>query len=144
MSPASFMSARIMETWAHGQDVADALGASREATPRLRHVAHIGVLARGYSYDTHGMTAPGEPVRVELDGPGAEKWTWNDGAKAFVSGDAYDFCLVVTQRRHPEDTDLVIEGEPAVEWMSIAQAYAGPPGEGRRPGQFEKRSAKQA
>ena len=141
MSPASFMSARIMETWAHGQDVADALGVRREATKRLRNVAHIGVLARGYSYEVNSRQAPAEPVRVELAGPDGEKWVWNEIARDRVTGDAYDFCLVVTQRRHIDDTDLAIEGALAEEWMSIAQAYAGPPGEGRRPGQFTKRSA---
>jgi uncharacterized protein (TIGR03084 family) len=144
MSPASFVSARIMETWAHGQDVADALGVHREATPRLRNVAHIGVLARGYAYEANGMTAPEESVRVELDGPEGVKWTWNEDASASVTGDAYDFCLVVTRRRHPDDTDLVLEGDPAKEWMSIAQAYAGPPGDGRKPGQFTKRRVRQA
>jgi uncharacterized protein (TIGR03084 family) len=142
MSPASFISARIMETWAHGQDCADALGVEREATPRLRNVAHVGVLARNYAYEVHGKSAPAEPVRVELDAPNGAKWTWNESAKDCVRGDAYDFCLVVTQRRHPDDTGLIIEGEPAREWMSIAQAFAGPPGEGRRPGQFGKRRTK--
>ncbi|HEV8277996.1 MAG TPA: maleylpyruvate isomerase family mycothiol-dependent enzyme, partial [Streptosporangiaceae bacterium] len=39
MSAASSVTARLMETWAHGQDVADALGRRREPTARLRHVA---------------------------------------------------------------------------------------------------------
>jgi uncharacterized protein (TIGR03084 family) len=142
MSPASFVSARIMETWAHGQDCADALGVFRESTPRLRNVAHVGVLARNYAYEANAMTAPSEQVRVELEGPGDAQWTWNELAEDCVRGDAYDFCLVVTQRRHPDDTDLVMEGDLAKEWMSIAQAYAGPPGDGRRPGQFERRSAR--
>ena len=139
MSPASFVSARIMETWAHGQDVADALGIERDSTPRLKHVAHIGVLARTYAYEANGKTPPPEPVRVELTGPNGETWTWNEIGEASVKGDAYDFCLVVTQRRHPNDTNLVMEGDAAEEWMSIAQAYAGPPGAGRKPGQFKKR-----
>jgi uncharacterized protein (TIGR03084 family) len=142
MSPASFISARIMETWAHGQDCADALGVFRESTKRLRNVAHVGVLARNYAYEAHGMTAPSETIRVELDGPEGAKWTWNELAEDCVRGDAYDFCLVVTQRRHLDDTDLVMEGDLATEWMSIAQAYAGPPGDGRRPGQFERRSVR--
>jgi uncharacterized protein (TIGR03084 family) len=141
MSPASFISARIMETWAHGQDCADALGILREATSRLRNVAHVGVLARNYAYEVNGKAAPPDPVRVELDGPSGDRWTWNDEGKDCVRGDAYDFCLVVTRRRHPDDTDLVMEGESAREWMSIAQSYAGPPGDGRAPGQFAKRSA---
>ena len=50
-----------------------------------------------------------------------------------------DFCRVVTQRRHVDDTDLRITGQSAHEWMALAQAFAGPPGQGRKPGQFPKR-----
>jgi hypothetical protein len=53
-----------------------------------------------------------------------------------VTGTALDFCLAVTQRRHLDDTALKVKGPAATEWMSIAQAFAGAPGGGRRPGQF--------
>ena len=139
MSPASFITARLMETWAHGQDVADALGLAREPTERLRHVAHIGVRARPNSYASRGLEPPAGEVRVDLRGPGGDRWVWNEAAEPGVTGDAVDFCLVVTQRRHLDDTDLVVEGDAAREWMAIAQAFAGPPGSGRRPGQFPKR-----
>ena len=141
MKPASFISARLMETWAHAQDVADALGADREATSNLRHVAHIAVLARRFSYTANGLTPPDEPVYVELRAPDGSSWTWSEPASDSVRGDAFDFCLVATQRRHVADTDLDVEGPRAREWMSIAQTYAGPPGPGRRPGQFPKRSS---
>jgi uncharacterized protein (TIGR03084 family) len=138
MGARSFATARLMETWAHGQDVVDALGASRPATDRLRHVAHIGVRARPFAYVTHGMTMPEADVFVSLDPPsGGDPWTWGDQSRPDrVSGPALDFCLVVTQRRHPADTTLVAQGPNAVEWMGIAQAFAGPPGEGRTAGQF--------
>ncbi|HEY9484272.1 MAG TPA: TIGR03084 family metal-binding protein [Micromonosporaceae bacterium] len=137
MSAASALTARLMETWAHGQDIADALGVVRQPTDRLKHVAHIGVGARAFSFAAHGRSAPDAPVRVELAAPGGETWTWGPaGADDRVSGPALDFCLVVTQRRHLDDTALRIEGPAATEWMSIAQAFAGPPGPGRRPGQF--------
>lgn len=138
MSPASFVTARLMETWAHGQDVVDALGLSREPTDRLRHVSFLGVRARRNSYAAQGKELPPEEVRVELTGPGGERWAWNEDAGDSVVGDAVDFCLVVTQRRHPADTGLVIDGPLATEWMSIAQAFAGPPGPGRAPGQFPR------
>ena len=54
MSAASLLTARLMETWAHGQDIADALGVVRQPTGRLKHVAHIGVGARAFSYAAHG------------------------------------------------------------------------------------------
>src|SRR5664280_817439 len=58
MGVLSFISARLMETWAHGQDVCDALGVERMATTRLRHIAHLGVRARPFSYLVRGMEVP--------------------------------------------------------------------------------------
>jgi uncharacterized protein (TIGR03084 family) len=137
MGAVSFVTARLMETWAHGQDVVDALGATRPATARLRHVAHIGVTARPFSFAAHGLESPSDPVRVELRGPSGDEWTWGPaGAPDRVRGDALEFCLVVTQRRHLVDTGLDVRGPVATQWMTIAQAFAGPPGSGRQPGQF--------
>lgn len=135
MSAASSLTARIMETWAHGQDVADTVGAVREPTDRLRHVAHIGIGARTYSYAVNGLEMDSAPIRVELDAPSGARWTWGpeDGADR-VSGPALDFCLAVTQRRHRDDTALVIAGPAATEWMTIAQAFAGEAGTGRKAG----------
>ena len=134
MSAASSLTARIMETWAHTQDIADALGVSREPTPRLRHVAHIGVGARAFSYAVRGKTPPPDPIRVELIGPDGALWTWGPPeAENRVTGPALDFCLLVTQRRHRDDLALDIEGPAAAEWMAIAQAFAGAAGTGRSP-----------
>lgn len=139
MSPASFITARIMETWAHGQDILDSLGIAREPTDRLYHVAHLGVRARPFGFTVRGMTAPDVPIRVELNAPDGDTWAWDDaGVPDRVTGSALDFCLVVTQRRHIADTDLVVEGPAATAWMEVAQCFAGPPGEGRAPGQFSK------
>ena len=135
MSAASSATARLMETWAHGQDVADALGAVREPTDRLRHVAHLGVRTAGFAFVLRGRPAPEVPVRVELDAPSGERWTWGpEDAADRVDGTALDFCLVVTQRRHRDDTGLRVRGPVATEWMSIAQAFAGAPADGRAPG----------
>ena len=137
MAARSFATARLMETWAHGQDVADALGIIRPATDRLRHVAHIGVRARPFSYATRSMPMPAVDVRVELVGPSGDTWVWGDEASPQrVTGSALDFCLLATQRRHVADTTLVARGDAAAEWLSIAQAFAGPAGEGRAAGQF--------
>ena len=135
MSAASLLTARIMETWAHGQDIADALGARRTPTPALRHVAHLGVRAFANSYRARKLPVPSVEVRVALDGPSGEAWAWGpESALNRVDGPALDFCLVVTQRRHVDDTALVTRGEVASEWMTIAQAFGGPPGAGRRAG----------
>jgi uncharacterized protein (TIGR03084 family) len=128
MSTLSFATARLMETWSHGQDVADAVGAPWPPTDRLRHVAHIGVTTRGWSYVNRGREVPEGDVRVELTSPSGEIWTWGpEDAENRVTGPAVDFCLVATQRRHPADTSLVTEGPLAEEWIGIAQAFAGPP-----------------
>jgi uncharacterized protein (TIGR03084 family) len=128
MSTLSFATARLMETWSHGQDVADTLGAPWPPTDRLRHVAHIGVSTRGWSYVNRGREVPPGEIRVELTAPSGELWTWGpEGATNRVAGPALDFCLVATQRRHPDDAVIEIEGPLAEEWIGIAQAFAGPP-----------------
>lgn len=137
MSVASSVTARLMETWAHGQDIADTVGVQRAPTHRLRHVAHIGVGARAFSYAANRLPMPAEPVRVELVAPSGELWTWGPSdAQDRVTGPAIDFCLLVTQRRHRLDTAVQAAGPAASEWLTIAQSFAGPPGPGRRPGQF--------
>ncbi|GAB3111534.1 TIGR03084 family metal-binding protein [Janibacter alkaliphilus] len=129
MSPRSMATARLMETWAHGQDVADALGVERTPTDRLRDVAHLGVRTRDYAYGLHGRTPPTAPFAVELDSPGGGTWTWHDDTDEVagtVRGSALDFCLVVTQRRPVQETGLRATGEAAA-WLTFAQAFAGAP-----------------
>jgi uncharacterized protein (TIGR03084 family) len=143
MSATSMATGRIMETWAHGQDVADTLGVSRTPTARLRHVVHLGIRTLGHGFTTHGRAAPDSPVRVELVAPpaagsgigsGPEVWVYGPADSAnVVSGPALDFCLLVTQRRHRADLALVATGPIAQEWLDVAQAFAGPAGAGREP-----------
>ncbi len=128
MSTLSFATARLMETWSHGRDVADTVGAAWPSTDRIRHVAHIGVTTRGWSYVNRGMEFPGGDVRVELVAPSGAVWTWGpEDAADRLTGAAEEFCLVATQRRHRSDTGLKAEGDLAAEWLGIAQAFAGPP-----------------
>lgn len=144
MSAASMATARLMETWAHGQDVADALGVERVPTARLKHVAHLGVRTRPYGYLVHGLPAPESEVRVELTGPGGEQWTWGPvDAPARVSGQALDFCLLVTQRRNRADLALEATGD-ADAWLDVAQVFAGPPGAGRPAGAYDSHPASSA
>ena len=143
MSGVSFITARLMETWSHGLDVVDVVRAERPDTDRLRHVAFIGVRTRPFSYANRGMQMPETPVRVELTSPSGATWILGDeSASDCISGSATDFCRVVTQRRHLADTTLVVKGPAAEEWMSIAQAFAGPPGGGRKPGEFADEAAR--
>ncbi|MFD7492284.1 TIGR03084 family metal-binding protein [Streptomyces sp. NPDC059832] len=134
MSVASMATARIMETWAHGQDIADALGVTRTPTARLRHVARIGVRARDYAYLVRGIKAPEEEFRVELDAPDGELIVFGaPDATQRVTGPLVDFCLLVTQRAHRDDLAVRAVGPDADQWLDIAQAFAGPAGPGRAP-----------
>jgi uncharacterized protein (TIGR03084 family) len=127
MSAMSAATARLMETWAHGVDVVDALGVRLEGTSRLRHIAHLGFRTLGFSFSHHGLEVPAIPVRVELTGEG-RRWVFGpEGARDVVRGTALDFCLVVTQRRHVDDTSLAVHGPVAAAWMDVAQIFAGPP-----------------
>lgn len=132
MSASSMATARLMETWAHGLDVADALGVTRPATARLRAIAHIGVRTRDFAFTVHGLPLPTEPFAVELTGPDGDTWTWGpQDAAQRVTGSAEDFCMLVTQRRPPARLDVTAVGVDASKWLTIAQAFAGPPGAGR-------------
>ncbi|MGV9251677.1 TIGR03084 family metal-binding protein [Streptomyces sp. NPDC003697] len=134
MSAASMATARLMETWAHGQDVADALGVARTPTDRLRHVAWLGVRTRDFAHGVHGLPVPADPFRVELTAPSGEVWAYGpEDAPQRVTGPAVDFCLLVTQRAHRSDLALRADGPAADRWLDIAQAFAGPPGSGRPP-----------
>jgi uncharacterized protein (TIGR03084 family) len=134
MSPASMATARFMETWAHTLDVADGLGVTLAPTDRVRHVAHLGVRTRNYAYSVHEIAPPTEEFRIDLVSPSGELWTWGpEDAAQTLTGSAYDFCLLVTQRAHRDDLDLVAVGPDVDRWLDIAQAFAGPSGEGRAP-----------
>lgn len=132
MSAASMATARLMETWAHGLDVADALGVTVAATARLKPIAHLGVRTRDFAFAVHGLTPPAEAFRVELAAPGGGTWAWGpEDAPQRVRGSALDFCFLVTQRRPRAELEVTAEGVDAGTWLSIAQAFAGPPGSGR-------------
>jgi uncharacterized protein (TIGR03084 family) len=134
MSPTSMATARFMETWAHGLDVTEALGADRPPSDRIRHVVHLGVRTRNFSFGAHSLTPPAEEFRVELKAPSGEIWAFGpEEAAQTVTGSAYDFALLVTQRRHRDDLDLTAVGPDADRWLDVAQAFAGPPGEKRKP-----------
>ncbi|MFI2642763.1 TIGR03084 family metal-binding protein [Streptomyces sp. NPDC018610] len=134
MSAASVATGRLMETWAHGQDVADALGVARPPTDRLRHVVRIGVRTRDFAFGVRGLPVPGEEFRVEVVAPSGALWAYGpEDAAQRVTGPALDFCLLVTQRAHRTDLAVRAEGPDADRWLDVAQAFAGAPGAGRAP-----------
>ena len=133
MKAPSAVIARLMETWAHGHDVAEAVGINRAPTERLFHIAELGVKTFSWSYINRGLEVPAERVRVALRGPSGSTRVWNDQMSNSITGPVDEFCLVVAQRQNYLDTTLVIEGEVARSWMEVAQIFAGPPGPGRPP-----------
>lgn len=132
MSPVSFLAARLMETWAHGVDVRDAAGLPVPDGPGLRFICELGVRTHDWSYAVRGLDPPPRP-RVQL-GHGRDSWVWDgESGAGQLSGAAVDFALLVTQRRHRDDLQLAADGPGADRWLDVAQAFAGPPGPGRRP-----------
>lgn len=137
LPPSILAAAGMMELFGHGQDVYDALGIDRIPTDRIGHLAFFGTRTRDFGYLAHGLTPPAEEFRFELTAPSGLVWNFGpDDAAERVTGPAWDFCLLVSRRRHHADLALSATGAEAARWLGIAQAYRGPAGEGRRAGQF--------
>lgn len=135
MSARSFATARLMETWAHGQDIWDVMRRRRPGSPRLKHIAHLGVTTFVWTFVNRGMPVPEVAPCLALEAPDGSTWTWGDaGGEHRVSVTAGDFCLVVTQRRHVQDTALQYTPGPVATWLGIAQCFAGSPADAPAPG----------
>ncbi len=138
LPPAVLAAAGMMELFAHGQDIADALGVTRERTDRLWWIAFFVSLTWDFGYQSRGLTPPATPFRFELTAPSGATWEFGPAdAEQKITGPAEDLCLLATRRRHRDDLALTATGADADAWLDIAQAYRGPAGEGRRPGQFK-------
>jgi len=128
MSVRMSITARQMETWAHGQALFDLLRKPRAESDRLKNIAVIGVKTYGWTFANRKMEPPGPPPHIRLTAPSGGVWEFNDpSSDNLVVGDAIDFCQVVAQTRNVTDTGLALTGEPAKAWMEIAQCFAGPP-----------------
>ncbi|TNM34639.1 TIGR03084 family protein [Streptomyces sedi] len=137
LPPAVLASAGMMEVFAHGQDIADALAIRRAPTDRIAPLVAFGVRTRDFAYLAQGIKPPAEEFRFELTAPSGQLWAFGpEDAEQRVTGTAHDFCLLVARRRHATDLSLEANGVAATAWLEIAQAYRGPAGDGRRPGQF--------
>ena len=132
MSARSFATARLMECWSHGLDALDGAAVAPVDSDRLEHIAHLGVITRAFAYATRGLEPNAEPLRVELTLPSGAQWSRGEADAAhLIRGAAGDFCRVATQRIHYLDTALQYTPGAAEEFLQVAQAFAGPPGEGR-------------
>ncbi|TDC42928.1 TIGR03084 family metal-binding protein [Micromonospora sp. KC213] len=136
--PAGVLAAAgMMELFGHGQDIADALGVHRERTDRIRHLVGFAVRTWDFGYLARGLEVPAVQLRFEITAPSGAQWTFGPAdSPERVSGPAVDLCLLVTRRRHRADLALTAIGDEADRWLDIAQAYRGPAGPGRAPGQF--------
>ncbi|WP_158883446.1 TIGR03084 family metal-binding protein [Amycolatopsis anabasis] len=143
LPPAILAAAGVMELFAHGQDIFDALGVSPARTDRIRHLVAFSVRTWTFGYVARGLPVPDVAFRFELVAPSGALWTYGpaDGDQT-IRGPAVDFCLLTTRRRHRADLALRAVGADADHWLDIAQAYRGPAGAGRRPGQFATTAAK--
>jgi uncharacterized protein (TIGR03084 family) len=137
LPPGVLACAGIMEMFGHGQDIADALGVTRKPTDRLQHLVGFAVVVWDFGYQARGLTPPAEPFRFEITAPSGALWAFGpQDAAQRITGPAQDFCLLVTRRRNRADLALTATGPDADKWLDIAQAYRGPAGDGRSPGQF--------
>ena len=128
MSVRSSITARLMETWAHGQAVYDLLGVIRRNTDRIRNIVVLGVNTYGWSFKVRRETPPASMPHLRLTAPSGEVWTWNAPSdRDLIAGAAEEFCQVVTQVRNIADTALTVRGAAAEAWMRQAQCFAGPP-----------------
>ena len=131
-----FTTARLMETWAHGQEVYDLMRAPRTHSDRIRNIATIGVKTFAWAFANRGLDVPGPPPYVRLDAPSGAVWEWNEpSTTSRIAGSAVDFCRTVTQVRNVADTSLEVTGDVARRWMAIAQCFAGPPADPPKPGE---------
>jgi uncharacterized protein (TIGR03084 family) len=134
MSATSMATARYMETWAHGHDVAEGLGHTYPQTDGCKHVCHIGVRARANAYAMRSEQDPGTDIRVELVAPSGARWTWGgEEAENRITGSGYDFALLATRRRQRRDVDVQAEGDVADHFLDIVQTFAGMPGNDPKP-----------
>jgi len=128
MSVRSAITARLMETWAHGQEIHDVLGIERVEHDRIRNIAHLGVSTYGWTFVNRGEAAPEPAPYVRLTAPSGAIWEWGEPSEdECIEGAGVEFCRVVAQTRNIADTALSVTGPNATRWMSIAQCFAGPP-----------------
>jgi uncharacterized protein (TIGR03084 family) len=139
MSARSSLTARLMETWAHGQEVYDLRGVARLNGDRIRNIVVLGNNTYGWTFKVRGEEPPAPRPHLKLIAPSGEIWRYNDpNPEEMIEGLAEEFCQVVTQTRNIADTKLKVAGANAQNWMSKAQCFAGaaepppPPGARRR------------
>lgn len=140
MSVRSSVTARLMETWAHGQAVYDLLGVDRKTSDSaLKNIVMLGVNTFGWSFKAHRLEPPALMPYLRLVAPSGEVWEYGEPSfDSCIEGRADEFCQVVTQTRNIADTGLSVTGDAASAWMEKAQCFAGPPETPPAPGARRK------
>lgn len=127
MSARSAITARQMETWAHGFEIFDLLGQERQEHDRIKNIVILGANTFGWSHHVHGLPVPDAMPKLVLTAPFGDVWEMGEESAGRIEGAAVDFAAVVTQTRALADTGLAVKGEVAETWMAHAQCFAGPP-----------------
>ncbi|MEM8730056.1 MAG: TIGR03084 family metal-binding protein [Pseudomonadota bacterium] len=137
MSVRSSITARQMETWAHGMEVFDIMGRTRTDADRIANVVMLGVNTFGWSHKVQELDVPDQMPFLRLTAPSGAVWEYGEASDVErIEGPAVAFAQVVTQTRNVADTALRIAGPVAERWMQTAQCFAGgketPPAPGTR------------
>ncbi|MEM9532312.1 MAG: TIGR03084 family metal-binding protein [Pseudomonadota bacterium] len=135
MSVRSSITARQMETWAHGQAIYDALGQTRRNADRIKNLVFLGHNTYRFTFQNRGLPPPEPQPQLVLTAPSGATWALGEEAEGeSITGPAAAFCQVATQTRNVADTPLKVTGPNAHRWMEIAQCFAGPPVDPPAPG----------
>jgi uncharacterized protein (TIGR03084 family) len=131
----TFATLRLMETWAHGLDIKDAMADKIRPveegeddpladTPRLRHVAWLAHRMLPYAFRQAGEAFPESGIRVELMGPRYARWVYGPPeAPDVIKGVASEWCRVAVHRLDVAYTGLKAIGDGAETALRIVRAY---------------------
>jgi uncharacterized protein (TIGR03084 family) len=134
MSVRSSITARLMETWAHGQAIYDLLVRRRVDSDRIKNIVVIGINTFGWTFTNRGLAVPANRPSLRLTAPSGALWEWDGDTTNVIEGSAVEFCQVVAQTRNIDDVGLRVVGDTAKSWMAMAQCFAGPPEDPPAPG----------
>jgi uncharacterized protein (TIGR03084 family) len=134
VSAKGFATLRLMETWAHGLDIKEAMDGrlpvnedeEEEETdsPRLRHVAWLAHRMLPFAFEQAGETYPDQGIRVQLMGPRYASWVYGPReTDQVIKGIASEFCRVAVHRVDVTDTGLKAIGDDAETALRVIRAY---------------------
>lgn len=134
MSARAFATLRLMETWAHGLDVKDAMEGlltydeeeedPTADSPRIRHIAWLAHRMLPFAFAQAGEEFPESGIRLELMGPSYSRWVFGpEDAKDIIKGVAGDWCRIAVHRMDSAAGTLKTEGDKAETAIKVARTY---------------------